>query len=90
MAEDPLNDALVRVRTLLVDLEGHVDRSSANRDLAEVGRAWVRAAQVERLLRSVLPADVAAEVPDVGEPGPTVALHAHERARSDGSASSAG
>jgi hypothetical protein len=75
MADDPLEDALVRVRTLMIDLERHVDRGASDRDLAEVARAWVRAAQVERLLRSVLPADVAAGMPDVGEPGPTVDGH---------------
>ena len=78
MASDPLEDALVRVRSLLIDLERHVDRAAAERDLAQVGRAWVRAAQVERLLRSVLPPDVAANVPDVGEPEPTAGGHAHD------------
>ena len=67
MPADSLGDALVRARSLLIDLERHIDRAAAERDLAQVGRAWVRAAQVERLLRSVLPADVAANVPDVGE-----------------------
>ncbi|MFN2564419.1 MAG: hypothetical protein ABR499_05330 [Gemmatimonadaceae bacterium] len=65
--DDSLNEALVRVRSLLIDLERHVDRGSAENDLTEVGRAWVRAAQVERLLRSVLPADVAADPADVPE-----------------------
>jgi hypothetical protein len=72
---DPLQDALVRVRSLLIDLERHVDRGAADRDLSEVGRAWVRAAQVERLLRAVLPADVAASVPDVGDQEPDTAAH---------------
>ena len=75
MTADSLEDALVRVRSLLVDLERHVDRAAAERDLAQVGRAWVRAAQVERLLRSVLPADVAADIPDVGEPSPHAGRH---------------
>jgi hypothetical protein len=70
VGDDDLHDALVRARTLLVDLERHLDRGDAERDLAEIGRAWVRAAQVERILRSVLPADVTAEVPDVGDPLP--------------------
>ena len=77
MTVDSLEDALVRVRTLLIDLERHVDRGAAERDLAEVGRAWVRAAQVERLLRSVLPDDVASNVPDVGEPSPLTGGHEH-------------
>ena len=83
MPGDPLEDALVRVRSLLIDLERHVDRSAAERDLAEVGRAWVRAAQVERLLRSVLPADVAANVPEVGDPGASAGAHSDET-RPDG------
>jgi hypothetical protein len=83
MATNSLEDALVRVRTLLIDLERHVDRGAAERDLAEVGRAWVRAAQVERLLRSVLPAEVARNVPDVGEPEPTTAHTHHEHSPGD-------
>jgi hypothetical protein len=68
--EDSLNDALTRVRTLLVDLERHIDRAAAERDLAEAGRAWVRAAQVERILRSVLPADATPDVPDGADAPP--------------------
>ncbi len=83
MTSDPLEDALVRARSLLIDLERHLDRAATERDLAEVGRAWVRAAQAERLLRSVLPADVAREVPDVGEPGPTVAVRAEDARRDE-------
>jgi hypothetical protein len=78
MTVDSLEDALVRVRTLLIDLERHVDRAAAERDLAQAGRAWVRAAQVERLLRSVLPEDVAANVPDVGEPEPTAGRYCED------------
>ena len=81
MAEDALKDALVRARTLLVDLERHLDRGAAEHDLAECGRAWVRAAQVERILRSVLPADVTAEVPDVGDPLADADAHAADRAK---------
>ena len=69
MASDPLGEALVRTRSLLVDLERHVDKGSTERDLAEVARAWVRAAQVERILRSVLPPEAIAEVGEVPEPG---------------------
>ncbi len=68
MSSDPLGEALVRIRSLLVDLERHVDKASGERDLAEVARAWVRAAQVERILRSVLPADAIADVGEVPEP----------------------
>jgi hypothetical protein len=66
MAES-LEDALVHVRTLLVDLERHLDRAASEGDVAEAGRAWVRAAQVERLLRSVLPPSATAGV-DPAEP----------------------
>jgi hypothetical protein len=50
-----MDDTLVRARTLLIDLERHIDRAASERDLAEVGRAWVRAAQLERALRAILP-----------------------------------
>lgn len=58
MAHDhyPVADALLRARKFLVDLERHLDRGAQEADMAEVGRAWVRAAQIERVLRSVLPA----------------------------------
>ena len=72
MAPDALEDALTHVRTLLVDLERHLDRAAAERDLSEVGRAWVRAAQVEQTLRSVLPPDATREVTDhVDDPRPS-------------------
>ncbi len=61
---DSIEKALTHVRTLLVDLQRHVDRAAAEQDLAEVGRAWVRAAQVERTLRSVLPPDATRDVAD--------------------------
>lgn len=54
-ADYPPADALLRARKLLVDLERHLDRAAQEADIAEVGRAWVRAAQIERVLRSVLP-----------------------------------
>ena len=72
MADDALENALTHVRTLLVDLERHIDRAAAERDLAEVGRAWVRAAQVEQTLRAVLPPDATREVIDhVDNPSPS-------------------
>lgn len=61
MATDALEEALLSARKLLLDLERHLDSAAERRDLAEVGRAWVRAAQLERVLRGVLPADVTAE-----------------------------
>jgi len=71
-----LDDALVRVRSLLVDLERHIDRGSSEHDLAEVGRAWVRAAQVERILRSVLPADALPNVDEIPDPAERAATPA--------------
>jgi hypothetical protein len=62
MAADLLEDTLVHARSLLVDLQRHIDRGAAERDLAEVARAWVRAAQLERALRSVLPAGATTNV----------------------------
>lgn len=70
MANDPLNETLVHARSLLIDLERHIDRAAAERDLGEVARAWVRAVQLERGLRSVLPAEATAnvDVPDEKAP----------------------
>jgi hypothetical protein len=62
MADDVLTETLVHARSLLIDLERHIDRAAAERDLAEVARAWVRAVQLERGLRSVLPAETTADV----------------------------
>jgi hypothetical protein len=66
MAAHSIDDTLVRARTLLVDLERHIDRAAADRDVAEIGRAWVRATQLERALRSLLPdgATSGVDVPD--------------------------
>jgi hypothetical protein len=60
MAADSLDETLVHARTLLIDLERHIDRASTERDLAEVARAWVRAVQLERGLRALLPAEATA------------------------------
>jgi hypothetical protein len=76
VSDNPLDEALVRVRSLLVDLERHIDRGSAERDLAEVARAWVRAAQVERILRSVLPPEALPKIDEI----PDAAEHTGERA----------
>lgn len=62
MADDLLNETLVHARSLLIDLERHVDRAAAQGDLAEVARAWVRAVQLERGLRAVLPPDTTTNV----------------------------
>jgi hypothetical protein len=62
MAADPLKETLVHARSLLIDLQRHIDRAAVEGDLAEVARAWVRACQVEQALRSVLPAKSTANV----------------------------
>jgi hypothetical protein len=72
MAADSLNDTLVHARSLLIDLERHIDRAAAERDLAEVARAWVRAVQLERGLRAVLPADTTTDVRVPDDKAPTV------------------
>ena len=77
MTADSLGDALVHARSMLIDLQRHIDRAASERDVAEVGRAWVRAAQVERLLRSVLPPDATRDLPDV-EPPPGEGTHVHD------------
>ena len=66
MTAPSLEDTLARARTLLIDLERHIDRASSERDLAEVARAWVRATQLERALRALLPDDAmkGVDVPD--------------------------
>lgn len=58
MARDSLLDALLQVRKLLIDLERHLDRAAEGGDPVEVGRAWVRAAQIERVRRTAVPPDV--------------------------------
>jgi hypothetical protein len=68
---DSLNDALVHARSLLIDLERHIDRAATQGDMAEVARAWVRAAQVERALRALLPPEATASVEITDEKAPT-------------------
>jgi len=68
---DSLNDMLVHARSLLIDLERHIDRAAAQGDLAEVARAWVRASQVEQALRALLPPDATASVEITDEKAPT-------------------
>lgn len=66
MTAPSMEETLVRARTLLIDLERHVDRAASERDLGEVGRAWVRATQLERALRALLPEGAIADlkIPD--------------------------
>jgi len=58
---DTLDQTLQAARRLMIDLGRHVDLAADGRDVAELGRAWVRAAELERVLREALPADVTAE-----------------------------
>jgi hypothetical protein len=58
MASPSLLDALFQVRKLLIDLERHLDRAAEEGGSVEVGRGWVRAAQVEQVLRTAVPPDV--------------------------------
>ena len=55
MPNDPLVETLVRARQVLVDLESHLDRAGDASDMNEVGRAWVRAVQLERILCEAMP-----------------------------------
>ena len=66
-AIDQLENTLLSARKLLVDLERHLDRAAEAHATSEVARAWVRAAQLERVLRESLPADATAEVRDTVE-----------------------
>ena len=59
--EDPLERALLNARKFVVDLGRHLDRAAEERDVAELARAWVRAVQLERVLRDALPPEVTAE-----------------------------
>jgi hypothetical protein len=71
MDADTLEDALVHARSLLVDLQRHIDRAAVEHDVAEVARAWVRAVQVERSLRSLLPPEATANVDVTDDKAPT-------------------
>jgi hypothetical protein len=57
VSRDSLQETLHYVRRLLLDLERHLDEAADRGDLTQVGRAWVRSAQVERALRAVVPPD---------------------------------
>ena len=57
MANDPLEDAVTTIRGFMVDLEMHLDLAVRDKDPSQIGRAWVRVAEMERLLRAMLPPD---------------------------------
>jgi hypothetical protein len=71
MPSDSLEETLVHARSLLVDLQRHIDRAAAERDVSEVARAWVRAVQLEQGLRSILPAEATANVEVTDDKAPT-------------------
>jgi hypothetical protein len=58
MAADAPAVVLRQARAHLLDIQRHIDDSSDGQDLTEVGRAWARTLELERLLRSLLPPDV--------------------------------
>ena len=62
METESIRDTVTRARTLIVHVERHLDAFSDNEDLADLGRAWVRAVQLERALAAVLPRE---EVSDI-------------------------
>jgi hypothetical protein len=57
MAADEPAKVLRHARAHLVDIQRHLDDSADGEDLTEVGRAWARTLELERLLRSLLPPD---------------------------------
>ena len=52
---DSIRKTLFEVRRLMLDLERHLDETADTGNLADLGRAWVRAAQIERALRAEVP-----------------------------------
>ena len=62
MQTESIRETVTRARTLIVHVERYLDAFSDNEDLADLGRAWVRAVQLERALAAALPAE---EVSDI-------------------------
>ena len=62
METESIRGIVTRARTLIVHVERYLDAFSDNEDLADLGRAWVRAVQLERALAAVLPPE---EVRDI-------------------------
>ena len=76
MTNESQREIVTRARTLIVHVERHLDAFSDTDDLAALGRAWVRAVQLERALASVLPPEEVRDFDvelhaDVCGPGPT-------------------
>jgi hypothetical protein len=57
MQPESTRETVTRARTLIVHVERHLDVFSDTEDLADLGRAWVRAVQLERALAAALPAE---------------------------------
>ena len=58
MSSDSIRKTLFEVRRLMLDLERHLDETADGGSVAELGRAWVRAAQIERALRAEVPREI--------------------------------
>ena len=58
MSSDSIRKRLFEVRRLMLDLERHLDETADGGGLTELGRAWVRAAQIERALRAEVPREI--------------------------------
>ena len=58
MGTDSIRKTLFEIRRLMLDLERHLDETADTGNLADLGRAWVRAAQIERALRAEVPREV--------------------------------
>ena len=76
METETFREIVTRARTLIVHVERHLDAFSDNDDLADLGRAWVRAVQLERALASVLPPEEVRDInfelhADICSAGPT-------------------
>ena len=76
MTNESQREIVTRARTLIVHVERHLDAFSDTDDLAALGRAWVRAVQLERALASVLPPEEVRDIDlelhaDILGPGPT-------------------
>ena len=62
MTDEEIRNVLIRARSLIVHAERHLDIASDSGNLEDVGRAWVRAVQLERVLASVLPKEEVADI----------------------------
>jgi hypothetical protein len=75
MTGDSLQKLVAQARTLMVHVERHLDLAADEDDVTQLGRAWIRTVQLERLMAAALPPDVVADVDaelrsGAGETGP--------------------